>query len=79
MDFKNGQAWVIVVTDSPDTIPDILWGGKSIDGTVSNIGVVGEGKEVWLVDTSGKSKPPVLPSAPPPAPKTPDAPKPPGG
>src|SRR6185436_5829749 len=35
VDFKNGQAWVIVVTNSPDTITDVLWSGKSIDGSVS--------------------------------------------
>jgi len=74
VDFKNGQAWVIVVTDSAETIPDILWSGKSIDGTASNIGVVGEGKEVWLVDPASKVKSFPFTT---PTPKPPEAPKPP--
>jgi hypothetical protein len=57
VDFKKGQAWVVVVSDSADTIGEIFFEGKSVDGSVSNVGVIGEGKEVWLIDPSAAGKP----------------------
>lgn len=73
VDFKNGQAWLVVVTNSPETLRDILWGGKSIEGIVTNVGIVAGNQELWLIDPAAKSKP-AAPKAPPPAPIVPDKP-----
>ncbi len=70
VEFKNGQAWVVVMTESQYTIWDILLTRNgSIQGKVINIGVIGEGKEFWLIDPAAKSK-----TLPPASPKTPVAP-----
>ncbi len=50
MEFKNGAAMVFLVTDSPTTIGDVFLQGGKLDGKLTNIGIVCNGKEYWLVD-----------------------------
>lgn len=49
MEFKNGHGMVVLVVDSWDTLMDALKPGGSLAGKVSNIGLVSNGKETWLV------------------------------
>lgn len=51
LEFKQGAATVFLVTDSPTTLGDVFLNHGTLDGKLTNIGVVGNGKEVWLVDT----------------------------
>jgi Domain of unknown function (DUF4190) len=49
--FQQGTAFVVLITDSPATIGEVFLNGASLDGKLTNIGVVGDGsgKQVWLV------------------------------
>ena len=46
---REPQNWL-----SQDVFVDVLFRGGSLDGQVTNVGVIGSGKEVWLVDPAGK-------------------------
>jgi hypothetical protein len=55
LEFDKGTAWVFTVSDSPTIAGDILMHGMSVDGHVSNVGVVGPQGQVWLIDPARKS------------------------
>ena len=55
--FKNGTASVVLVLRSQDAFGDLFVRGGTLNGQVRNFGVVGAGKEVWLVDPLGAKKP----------------------
>ena len=50
IEFKNGSASIVLVLRSPTVFGEVAFGGGSLDGQVTNVGVVGPDKEVWLVD-----------------------------
>jgi hypothetical protein len=57
LEFDKGTVWVFTVSDSPTIAGDILMRGASVQGHVSNVGVVGPQGQVWLIDAARKSSP----------------------
>lgn len=58
--FAKGNAWLVIQLD-PTHVLDLLFSGKTVDGTVTNIGVIGGKKEIWLRSAAPGVAPPAAP------------------
>src|ERR1043165_4563172 len=57
-DFQKTAGLVILISDSPSVMQDVISKGASAQGTVGNILVIGGGKDFWLIDPMKYQSPP---------------------